>query len=314
MGDNPRNDRPALRPEGHADRNQSEPRPVQVLANELSCDYKRGTFSSGTLIKKVHLVHSTEYHSKMAKCSVFALALLTTLVALSSMIIACPESCICKEQDLVVTANCTRANLTAVPTDFPPEIQSVVLSSQHITNIFKKDFASLKLTYVDLVNNRISEIEAGSFDTQDSMQELYLEGNQLSYLPGDIFSGMEKSLVKISLSNNPWNCTCELQPFVQWVKNMGEVVVDGDRIICANVDQPLLTMELECVLEVGTNEPALGGTEPAPGATDAAVEATEPAVEGTEPAVEGTEPAVEATEPAVEGTEPAVEGTEPVPM
>uniref|UniRef100_UPI003590166E leucine-rich repeat-containing protein 3-like isoform X2 n=1 Tax=Myxine glutinosa TaxID=7769 RepID=UPI003590166E len=240
-----------------------------------------------------------------------SLALLTTLVALSSMIIACPESCICKEQDLVVTANCTRANLTAVPTDFPPEIQSVVLSSQHITNIFKKDFASLKLTYVDLVNNRISEIEAGSFDTQDSMQELYLEGNQLSYLPGDIFSGMEKSLVKISLSNNPWNCTCELQPFVQWVKNMGEVVVDGDRIICANVDQPLLTMELECVLEVGTNEPALGGTEPAPGATDAAVEATEPAVEGTEPAVEGTEPAVEGTEPAVEGTEPAVEATEP---
>ncbi|XP_004519320.1 toll-like receptor 3 isoform X1 [Ceratitis capitata] len=64
------------------------------------------------------------------------------------------------------------------------------------------------LEVLDLSYNNISYFPAGLLDDQPNLEEIYLQGNQLHTLPHSFFLRSKLRLAR--LSENPWQCSCEM--------------------------------------------------------------------------------------------------------
>lgn len=68
------------------------------------------------------------------------------------------------------------------------------------------------LAKVDLRYNGLKSISQYTFVNVSVIREIDLENNQLTVLKEESFRGMDQ-LRSLTLNQNPWNCTCELQSF-----------------------------------------------------------------------------------------------------
>lgn len=69
----------------------------------------------------------------------------------------------------------------------------------------------------------------------EKFRVLSLKGNQLERIPSYAFrNSFEKSqhATKLYLSDNPWLCSCRLQPRVQTLCMQYEIIVDQKQILC----------------------------------------------------------------------------------
>lgn len=73
-------------------------------------------------------------------------------------------------------------------------------------------------TKLEVKNNQLRYIGQKTFVDVPKLSEINLESNKLSLLSEESFRGIEK-LRSLSLLENPWNCTCELQQFQRFVIN-----------------------------------------------------------------------------------------------
>lgn len=78
-------------------------------------------------------------------------------------------------------------------------------------------FGAKQLTIIDLSNNLIAELPPGLFDDQHDLVEINLDKNMLTTLPSDIFK--LKSLKMVRLTDNPWDCNCEMRDWKQAITN-----------------------------------------------------------------------------------------------
>lgn len=94
------------------------------------------------------------------------------------------------------------------------------LSANPIKLIKAKAFEHLKfVTNLDLSHCSIETIEMNGFFGMESLLELRLEGNHLSYLPGvNLFP---RSVHLIELYGNPFQCDCRLLDFAHWIQQSG---------------------------------------------------------------------------------------------
>ncbi|XP_048835351.1 SLIT and NTRK-like protein 6 isoform X2 [Brienomyrus brachyistius] len=148
-------------------------------------------------------------------------------------------------------------------------LRKLNLSGNQIDQLFSSMFFGLNsLEHLYLEYNVIEVIHAGSFSALPNLKILSLNGNLLQKLPPYIFHHLPLikvslmnnafkhlpvmnvldqliALRQISLDDNPWDCTCDLVDFKQWVETLQTYSVSGN-ILC-QTPKKIAKMKLEIV-------------------------------------------------------------------
>jgi Leucine-rich repeat (LRR) protein len=106
------------------------------------------------------------------------------------------------------------------------------------TDVFAQ-FTYSPLQRVDFSQNAIAELPASrTFRALTHLKHLDLSQNRISYVDPDIFEYMP-ALRHIDLTYNPWQCSCDLLPFLRWAfaPVRWAFVPDRDTLTLANLGQ-----------------------------------------------------------------------------
>lgn len=96
------------------------------------------------------------------------------------------------------------------------KLRVLILNNNQIEDLPDGLFNNLSaLTKIELKNNRLRRIGFYTFSRVPKLKEIYLESNMLSVLSRETFDELELS--SLSLINNPWNCTCDLRQFRDFI-------------------------------------------------------------------------------------------------
>ncbi|EDV43465.2 uncharacterized protein Dana_GF16509 [Drosophila ananassae] len=109
-----------------------------------------------------------------------------------------------------------------LPNVFEPlsKVRSLVFNGNLLQRIQKGVFHNLKYLHkIELKHNRLVSIEMQAFVGVPLLSQIYLDGNELTLMRKETFKNLTK-LSTFSLAQNPWNCTCDLQPFRDFVVEM----------------------------------------------------------------------------------------------
>ncbi|XP_018798587.1 PREDICTED: uncharacterized protein LOC108974921 [Bactrocera latifrons] len=97
------------------------------------------------------------------------------------------------------------------------KVRAIVLNGNLLETLSDGVFQNLKYLHkVELKHNRLMRIGQQAFNNVPLLSQIYLDGNRLSFLRKESFESL-KRLTALSLDSNPWNCTCELQIFRDFV-------------------------------------------------------------------------------------------------
>uniref|UniRef100_A0AAF5D0P9 LRRCT domain-containing protein n=1 Tax=Strongyloides stercoralis TaxID=6248 RepID=A0AAF5D0P9_STRER len=104
------------------------------------------------------------------------------------------------------------------------KLTTLILSSNRIETIEQDDLKGLSnLQILNLENNMIVNISSGALDSMTSIENLYLNGNRLYYLPEKLFNSFDKSKLKnVDLSDNPWEAICGKSWISHWLEDIGD--------------------------------------------------------------------------------------------
>uniref|UniRef100_G3U672 SLIT and NTRK like family member 3 n=1 Tax=Loxodonta africana TaxID=9785 RepID=G3U672_LOXAF len=153
-----------------------------------------------------------------------------------------------------------------------PNLKSLFLNGNDIEKLTPGMFRGLQsLHYLYFEFNIIREIQPAAFSLMPNLKLLFLNNNLLRTLPTDAFAGTSlarlnlrknyflylpvagvlehlNAIVQIDLNENPWDCTCDLVPFKQWIETISSVSVVGD-VLCGSPEnlthRDVRTIELE---------------------------------------------------------------------
>ncbi|KAM7019116.1 uncharacterized protein LKV04_009710 [Tautogolabrus adspersus] len=81
----------------------------------------------------------------------------------------------------------------------------------------------INLIMLRLNKNRIKEIHPDTFSSQNSLAELDLSNNRMTRVSPQVFRSF--SSTRIRLHGNPWNCSCEAEDFVNFLKDLQSKVL-----------------------------------------------------------------------------------------
>lgn len=156
-----------------------------------------------------------------------------------------------------------------------PNLRSLYLNGNRMEKLTPDMFHGLhSLRYLYFEYNIITEIHPAAFRSMSLLQLLFLNNNQLRSLPAGTFQGTTlarlnlrgnyflslrvdgvldhlSSVVQIDLNQNPWDCSCTIVPFKQWLDTLSSVVVVGE-VLCETPDSMvekelrLLSVEAIC--------------------------------------------------------------------
>lgn len=109
-----------------------------------------------------------------------------------------------------------------LPNVFDPlsKVRSLMFNGNLLQRIQQGVFHNLKYLHkIELKHNRLVSIEIQAFVGVPLLSQIHLDGNDLTLLRKETFRNLTK-LSTFSLAQNPWNCTCDLQPFRDFVVEM----------------------------------------------------------------------------------------------
>ncbi|XP_052852862.1 leucine-rich repeat-containing protein 24 [Drosophila gunungcola] len=100
------------------------------------------------------------------------------------------------------------------------KVRAILLNGNLIQTIPQGVFRNLKYLHkIELKRNRLIRIDSRAFEGVPLLSQIYLDNNELTKLKVDSFQSLGK-LTALSLAENPWNCTCDLQLFRDFVIDM----------------------------------------------------------------------------------------------
>ncbi|XP_030643107.1 leucine-rich repeat-containing protein 3 [Chanos chanos] len=145
------------------------------------------------------------------------------VILLHPLALACPRSCHCSDRNGLTVVQCVSRSLAQIPDDLPQDTVSLLLASNHITQIPHQAFKNLpRLQELDLSHNAIDTVDAGAFrGVSESLNVLDLSHNHIRSVPKEAFVRLH---AKINLSNNPWHCECTLQEVLRELRLDPETV------------------------------------------------------------------------------------------
>lgn len=97
------------------------------------------------------------------------------------------------------------------------KVRAIVLNGNLLEALGDGIFQNLKYLHkIELKDNRLVKIANQVFVNVPLLSQIYLNNNRLNFLRKESFENV-KRLTALSLDGNPWNCTCELQIFRDFV-------------------------------------------------------------------------------------------------
>ncbi|KAI3352420.1 hypothetical protein L3Q82_005380 [Scortum barcoo] len=153
----------------------------QIKSKKFRCSAREQYFIPGT----------EDYRSKLARGDCFA-------------DLACPEKCRCEGTTVV---DCSNQKLTKIPDHIPQYTAELRLNNNEFavleaTGIFKK---LPQLRKINLSNNRITDIEEGTFEGASGVNELILTSNRLENVHHRMLKGLS-GLRTLMLRSNRISC------------------------------------------------------------------------------------------------------------
>ncbi|XP_013132334.1 uncharacterized protein LOC102078663 isoform X5 [Oreochromis niloticus] len=99
----------------------------------------------------------------------------------------------------------------------PAALSEIILTGNHIEVLSESTLGQFaNLTSLWLNKNMLRNIEQNSFSFQAALAELDLSKNKLTWVSPQAFRSLTST--KIRLGGNPWDCSCEAEDFVDFVK------------------------------------------------------------------------------------------------
>nr|ABB59095.1 variable lymphocyte receptor A [Eptatretus stoutii] len=157
------------------------------------------------------------------------------LIILSTAWISQANGATCKKDGGVCTCNdqtknvdCSSKELTAIPSNIPTDTDRLVLNYNKLRELEPKAFHNLnKLTFLSLDSNQLQTLPPGVFDNLAKLTRLELNINQLRRVPEGAFDFLS-SLSDVTLTNNPWDCTCnDILYMAKWLKKKQDEGLGG---------------------------------------------------------------------------------------
>uniref|UniRef100_A0A4W6CLK3 TIR domain-containing protein n=1 Tax=Lates calcarifer TaxID=8187 RepID=A0A4W6CLK3_LATCA len=101
-----------------------------------------------------------------------------------------------------VSVDCSNGQLVSVPDDIPRDVISVQLLNNKLQQINRGDFDGMsKMRFLSLSMNQIVHVDDGSFIHLVALTTLYMSLNKLTKLSGNVFQGLS-NLTRLDLSSN----------------------------------------------------------------------------------------------------------------
>lgn len=111
----------------------------------------------------------------------------------------CPSRCQCFDQKL--EASCIDAGLEVVPIQLNPEVQTIILRDNRISNVHYTLSFYIQLRTLDLSVNKINVLGSHNFEYQNNLVHLNISYNEIVSLGKDTFKGLQ-GLKALDLSYN----------------------------------------------------------------------------------------------------------------
>lgn len=121
-----------------------------------------------------------------------------------------------------------------------PNLQKLSLKSNDLQDLHPDLFSRLAtLDILLLDHNRLQNLQENIFQGLGQLLILDLKNNHLKTLPGDIF--LSNTVLKnLTMSDNPWDCTCSIRGIARWIRDNEHVVIDGGDVICHSPEYQML--------------------------------------------------------------------------
>ncbi|XP_028317026.1 trophoblast glycoprotein a [Gouania willdenowi] len=114
-------------------------------------------------------------------------------------------------------------------------LQGLDLSNNGLIFLPSHIFAQLKsLQRLQLSNNSLVAIHNSTFSGLDRLEELDLTFNALRTLPEEGLGELDSFPgVSLKLGQNPFTCTCGIEPFALWLNRSQDRIRDVEGLVCA---------------------------------------------------------------------------------
>ncbi|XP_064186288.1 leucine-rich repeat-containing protein 15 [Anguilla rostrata] len=146
-----------------------------------------------------------------------------------------PENLFCNMTTLEMLSVTFNSRLRHLPKDIFSCLSGLYrlkLAANSLEFLHTDQFSGLiNLETLILNSNQLRSLPPDVFRNVPKLANLSLEHNRLETLPGGVLS-TAAGLRMVTLKDNPWQCTCDILDFAQWVGRMRTVVEDYDRVAC----------------------------------------------------------------------------------
>ncbi|XP_058714574.1 platelet glycoprotein Ib alpha chain [Poecile atricapillus] len=110
-----------------------------------------------------------------------------------------------------------------------PQLQNLDLRGNKMQQLPWEAFAGLMaLKELDLSDNLLKELPKELLQDLQNLETLWLSGNQLQTLPTDFFP-KGRLFMYVFLTENPWNCNCDLRYLQTWIQKNADIVYQPER-------------------------------------------------------------------------------------
>uniref|UniRef100_A0A7N9AUM4 LRRCT domain-containing protein n=1 Tax=Mastacembelus armatus TaxID=205130 RepID=A0A7N9AUM4_9TELE len=140
---------------------------------------------------------------------------------------------------VLLDLNLSHNKLTSLESDLPsdlfcclPNLQKLSLRSNDLHYLHPQLFARLTTLATLLLNdNKLQSLPENIFQGHGGLLIIELKNNHLKTLPGNIFWSTT-ALKTLTLSGNPWDCTCSIRGIWRWISLNEHVVTDNEDVMC----------------------------------------------------------------------------------
>ncbi|XP_066466995.1 leucine-rich repeat-containing protein 26 [Tiliqua scincoides] len=111
-------------------------------------------------------------------------------------------------------------------------LQELDLSRNYLSTLKLETFFPVpSLTTLHLEHNKLLSLDPELLEALPHLQALFVHGNALVTLSSGLLENLP-SLNHLKLDDNPWMCSCDIEPLFQWLRNNTDKVPEVMSISC----------------------------------------------------------------------------------
>ena len=238
---------------------------------------KIGSRNSQTSLQTIEITNVRELYFETPLCSIFPnleiMILSDSVTKPFASPLALQQCSKLKVLDLSGSADSAVSLTLDLPEIKIPNLLTLRMSQNYIESIKQIFFIKApKLETLDLGGNQIEIIDIEMHSVYPAIRNLYLDnngltslaglehlnflkqlgaaGNQITVIPVWLLKDTGSLLEELDVRNNPFQCSCDIEPFRKWILSDKKVHLVPGKYLCASPDsfkkQSIIAIDLDC--------------------------------------------------------------------